>query len=86
MAAAAQYPIKVAVLDDYQGFARPIFDKLDASKFAVTIFNDTLLPYNHADTPHEEKDKLATRLEPFSVICMFLRIPLPYLSQFNGKD
>lgn len=63
-------PIKVAVLDDYQGFAEPIFKKLDASKFDVTIFRDTLLPYNHPATPQDEKDKLVARLEPFPVICI----------------
>lgn len=62
-------PIKVAVLDDYQGFADPIFKKIDPSKFQVTIFRDTLLPYNHPNTPQDEKDKLASRLEPFAVIC-----------------
>lgn len=71
-------PIKVAVLDDYQGFAEPIFRKLDASKFDVTIFRDTLLPYNHPATPQDEKDKLVARLESFPVICISL--PPPNLS------
>lgn len=62
-------PIKVAVLDDYQGFAEPLFAKLDASKFDVTIFRDTLLPYNHPATPKAEQDKLVARLEPFAVLC-----------------
>lgn len=70
-------PVKVAVLDDYQGFAEPIFKKLDSSKFEVTIFRDTLLPYNHPDTPQEEKDKLVNRLEPFQVICTSLPRPRP---------
>lgn len=61
--------IKVAVLDDYQGFAEPIFKKLDPSIFEVTIFRDTLLPYNHPDTPEDVKDQLVRRLEPFQVIC-----------------
>lgn len=61
--------LKVAVLDDYFGFAGPIFQKLDDSKFEVTIFKDTLLPYNHPGTPQDEKDKLAKRLEPFQIIC-----------------
>lgn len=63
-------PIKVAVLDDYQGFAEPIFKKLDPSSFEVIIFRDTLLPYNHPDTPQDVKDELVSRLEPFQVICM----------------
>lgn len=62
-------PLKVAVLDDYFGFAEPIFQQLDASKFEVTIFKDTLLPYNHPKTSQDEKDKLAKRLEPFRIIC-----------------
>ncbi|KAH8766588.1 D-isomer specific 2-hydroxyacid dehydrogenase [Diaporthe sp. PMI_573] len=71
-------PLKVAVLDDYFGFAGPIFQKLDPSKFDVTIFKDTLLPYNHPKTPQDEKDKLAKRLEPFPIICtMRERTPFP---------
>lgn len=70
-------PIKIAVLDDYQGFAEPIFDKLDASKFDVTIFRDTLLPYNHPATPQDEQDKLVARLEPFPVICTNPPPPAP---------
>lgn len=77
-------PIKVAVLDDYQDFAAPIFQKLDAGKFQVTIFRDTLLPYNHPDTPQDEKNKLVARLEPFQVICkplsprLLFTVPQPY--------
>ncbi len=62
-------PIKVAVLDDYQGGAGPFFKALGAPAYAVTIFKDTLLPYNHPDTPQAVKDELAARLEPFHVIC-----------------
>lgn len=61
--------IKVAVLDDYLNFAEPIFGQLDASVFQVTIFKDTLLPYNHSGTSQDEKEKLVSRLEPFTVIC-----------------
>jgi len=60
--------IKVAVLDDYQGEAGPSFDVLDKTAYEVTIFRDTLLPYNHPDTPQDDKDELAKRLEPFHVI------------------
>lgn len=62
--------IKVAVLDDYLNFAEGIFSQLDASIFQVTIFKDTFLPYNHPATPQDEKEKLVSRLEPFTVICM----------------
>ncbi len=55
-------PLKVAVLDDYQGKAEAIFKALDPSSYEVTVFRDTLLPYNHPNTPQEEKDKLVKRL------------------------
>ncbi len=62
-------PIKVAVLDDYQDRAGPGFKTLDPATYEVAIFKDTLLPYNHPDTPQSVKDELAARLEPFHVIC-----------------
>ncbi|KAH8682075.1 hypothetical protein BX600DRAFT_447710 [Xylariales sp. PMI_506] len=69
---------KVAVLDDYQGFSKPYFDRLTAAGYEVTIFADTLLPYNHADTPDSAKAALVKRLEPFSIICtMRERTPIP---------
>ncbi|ROV95812.1 hypothetical protein VSDG_05208 [Cytospora chrysosperma] len=71
-------PFKVAILDDYQGFAEPTFQKLDGSKFQVTIFRDTLRPYNHPETSQDEKEKLVKRLEPFNIICtMRERTPFP---------
>lgn len=62
-------PIKIAVLDDYQGISEPHFTQLDSISYDVTIFKDTLLPYNHPDTPQNVKDELVKRLEPFIVIC-----------------
>ncbi|KAI0474115.1 D-isomer specific 2-hydroxyacid dehydrogenase [Xylariaceae sp. FL0804] len=71
-------PLKIAVLDDYQELSKPHFDGLRTSGNEVTIFTDTLLPYNHPDTPEAEKDALVRRLEPFSVICtMRERTPFP---------
>ncbi|KAK7744106.1 hypothetical protein SLS53_003627 [Cytospora paraplurivora] len=71
-------PLKLAVLDDYQGFSEPIFQRLDSSKYQVTVFNDTLRPYNRPDTAQDEKDKLVKRLEPFDVIStMRERTPFP---------
>ncbi|KAK3902822.1 hypothetical protein C8A05DRAFT_15167 [Staphylotrichum tortipilum] len=71
-------PIKVAVLDDYQGISEPKFRALDPAKFDVTFFRDTLRPYNHPDTSQEVKDQLVARLEPFAVIStMRERTPLP---------
>ncbi|KAI1342887.1 D-isomer specific 2-hydroxyacid dehydrogenase [Xylariaceae sp. FL0016] len=68
---------KVAILDDYQELSKPHFERLRDS-YEVTIFTDTLLPYNHPDTPQIEKDALAQRLEPFEVICsMRERTPFP---------
>ena len=66
------HPIKVAVLDDYQGISEPKFKALDASKYDVSFFKDTLRPYSHPDTLEDVKDKLVSRLKPFNVICMYL--------------
>jgi len=63
-------PIKVAVLDDYAESSREPFTTLDPAQYEVSVFKDTLLPYNHPSTPQTEKDKLASRLEPFNVICV----------------
>ena len=62
-------PVSVAVLDDYQGISEPHFKALDPSTYKVTIFRDTLLPYNHPDTSEDAKKKLVERLQPFNVIC-----------------
>lgn len=62
-------PIKIAVLDDYQGISEPKFQTLDPAKFTISFFPDTLRPYNHPDTTEDEKEKLVARLEPFTVIC-----------------
>jgi hypothetical protein len=62
-------PLKIAVLDDYQGLSEPHFKQLDSAAYDVAIFRDTLLPYNHPDTPQNIKDELVKRLEPFAVIC-----------------
>ncbi|KAK4038366.1 hypothetical protein C8A01DRAFT_48000 [Parachaetomium inaequale] len=71
-------PIKVAVLDDYQGISEPKFRALDPAKYDVSFFKDTLRPYNHPDTPQDVKDQLVARLEPFTVIStMRERTPFP---------
>ena len=67
--------VKIAVLDDYQNISEPIFKALDPATHEVTIFRDTLLPYNHPNTPQDVKDKLAKRLEPFNIICRIPRLP-----------
>ena len=71
-------PIKVAVLDDYQGISESKFNALDPTKYEVSYFKDTLRPYNHPQTPQEVKDKLVARLEPFEVICACLHCPCHY--------
>jgi lactate dehydrogenase-like 2-hydroxyacid dehydrogenase len=69
---------KVAVLDDYQDIARSHFHTLPATQFDVTVFQDTLLPYNHPATPTHVKGQLVDRLKPFHVICtMRERTPFP---------
>lgn len=70
-------PIKLAILDDYQGIAPAHFQSL-VPNFEITTFQDTLLPYNHASTPQAVKDELITRLAPFTIIsCMRERTPFP---------
>jgi lactate dehydrogenase-like 2-hydroxyacid dehydrogenase len=69
---------KIAVLDDYQNVARPHFHTLPTSQFEVTVFKDTLLPYNHPATPIHVKAQLVDRLKPFQIICtMRERTPFP---------
>ncbi len=62
-------PLNVAVLDDYQGFSKSFFVTLDPASFKVTIFEDTLPPYNHPDTRDEDRDALVQRLQDFEIIC-----------------
>jgi lactate dehydrogenase-like 2-hydroxyacid dehydrogenase len=72
-----QTPIKLAILDDYQNIASPHFESLK-STFSITVFHDTLLPYNHPSTPPEVKQELVDRLKPFTVISsMRERTPFP---------
>ncbi|KAK8004630.1 hypothetical protein PG989_004349 [Apiospora arundinis] len=69
---------KIAVLDDYQQLSKPHFDRLRDAGYEVTTFTDTLLPYNHPDTPQDVKDALVKRLEPFHIIStMRERTPFP---------
>jgi len=68
-------PIKLAILDDYQGIAARYFESLK-SRFDITVFQDTLLPYNQA--PENIKQELEARLKPFVVIsAMRERTPFP---------
>ncbi|KAI1431817.1 D-isomer specific 2-hydroxyacid dehydrogenase [Xylaria sp. CBS 124048] len=68
----------IAILDDYQGLSKTPFEQLRSAGYQVTTFTDTLLPYNHPDTPQDAKDALVKRLEPFNVICtMRERTPFP---------
>jgi hypothetical protein len=74
---------KVAVLDDYQEVSKPHFDRLRHAGYEVTIFTDTLLPYNHPDTPQDAKDALVNRLKPFSIICESLAKQSRILTLFS---
>src|SRR6266487_2351173 len=70
-------PIKLAILDDYQGIAAPHFDSLKPN-FEITTFRDTLLPFNNPTTPENVKKELVERLKPFTVISsMRERTPFP---------
>ncbi|CZR54851.1 probable glyoxylate reductase [Phialocephala subalpina] len=70
-------PILLAILDDYQGIAEPYFAPLK-STFSITVFRDTLLPYNHPATPQNIKQQLINRLKPYTVISsMRERTPFP---------
>ncbi|ATY63277.1 D-isomer specific 2-hydroxyacid dehydrogenase [Cordyceps militaris] len=59
--------LKIAVLDDYQGIAEEYFGAL-GGEFEIRYFKDTLLPYNHPETPRSVQDELVQRLEPFQII------------------
>lgn len=70
-------PIKIAILDDYQGIAASHFSSLTPN-YEVTTFRDTLLPYNHPSTPTSVKEELETRLKPYAIIStMRERTPFP---------
>jgi phosphoglycerate dehydrogenase-like enzyme len=70
-------PIKLAILDDYQDVAKSHFVRLE-TQFEITVFRDTLLPYNHPSTPDHAKQELVERLKPFTVIStMRERTPFP---------
>lgn len=77
MAPIPQSAIKLAILDDYQNIASPHFESLKPA-FSITVFRDTLLPYNHPSTPPEVKQELVDRLKPFTAISsMRERTPFP---------
>ena len=69
--------IKVAVLDDYAGTSASQFESLKPA-FEFSNFPDTLLPFNHPDTPESVKHELVERLRPFPIISsMRERTPFP---------
>ncbi|KAL5315171.1 hypothetical protein ACEPPN_017822 [Leptodophora sp. 'Broadleaf-Isolate-01'] len=70
-------PIKLAILDDYQGIAAKHFESLKPT-FEITTFHDTLPAFNNPSTPESSKQELITRLKPFTVISsMRERTPFP---------
>ncbi|PKS08325.1 hypothetical protein jhhlp_005269 [Lomentospora prolificans] len=71
-------PVSVAVLDDYPDFSKSFFATLDPASYKVTVFRDTLRPYNHPETTDAERDALVKRLEPFEILCIMReRTPFP---------
>lgn len=71
-------PTKVAVLDDYHNLYPNEISRLPSSKFEISYFSQTLLPYNHPDTPESAKKELVDRLKPYTVIsCIRERTPFP---------
>lgn len=71
-------PIKVAILDDYHNLYPNEMSRLPSSDFEATYFPQTLLPYNHPDTPDRVKKELVDRLKPYTVIsCIRERTPFP---------
>jgi phosphoglycerate dehydrogenase-like enzyme len=76
--ATTSVPQKLAILDDNLSISAPHFSHLDASQVAITIFTDTLAPFNHPSTSAEERQALIDRLQPFSIIStMRERTPFP---------
>ena len=70
-------PIRLAILDDYQGIAQSHFTHLEPD-VEITVFRDTILPFNHPATPDNAKQELVERLKPFNVIStMRERTPFP---------
>ncbi|KAI8963659.1 D-isomer specific 2-hydroxyacid dehydrogenase [Daldinia sp. FL1419] len=71
-------PLKIAILDDYQGFSRKPFESLPSSEYEVEVFTHTPPPYNHPSTLQDAKDTLVRRLQPFDIISsMRERTPFP---------
>lgn len=56
----------IAVLDDYHGLSLNHFDRIG---WNVSVFRDTLPPYDHPDTPDSAREELVERLQRFDVIC-----------------
>lgn len=75
----------IAVLDDYQGLSHPHFERLRQAGYQVTVFDNTLPPFNHPDTSQDAKDELVRRLEPFDVICEFHDLPSPLRTSGRGE-
>jgi phosphoglycerate dehydrogenase-like enzyme len=59
---------KMAIIDDILGISPSHFAHIPSSKVEITVFRDTLPPYDHPSTPQSDKDALETRLKPFTII------------------
>jgi len=65
-------------LDDYLSLSTPHFSQIPTSKAHITTFTDSLSPYPHPSTTNAQRDALAARLKPFTVLCtMRERTPFP---------
>jgi phosphoglycerate dehydrogenase-like enzyme len=71
-------PYKLAILDDNLDVSAPHFASIPKDKVEITIFKDTLPPYNHPTTSDADKAALVNRLKPFDIIStMRERTPFP---------
>ena len=70
-------PIKLAILDDYQNIATPLYESL-RPQFEVDAFPETLPSFAHSSTSDETKQQIISRLKPYTVISsMRERTPFP---------
>jgi lactate dehydrogenase-like 2-hydroxyacid dehydrogenase len=59
---------KLAIIDDILAISPPHFAHIPSSKVEITVFRDTLPPYDHPSATQSDKDALEARLKPFTII------------------
>jgi lactate dehydrogenase-like 2-hydroxyacid dehydrogenase len=78
MASPSASLISVAILDDYLSLSTPHFSQIPPSKAHITTFTDSFPQYPHPSTASAQRDAIAARLKPFTVLCtMRERTPFP---------